>query len=1149
MNMHIKTILLAFTAKTASQIKQLEDVFKDYQIFQTASAASCTKILLENQIDLLVIDEDLPSVNEVIQGFSLDNKPGMVLVICAEDRIPFWESLIPESIDEFFKKPIRVGKLFRFIKLYLTGKKVEQYEVIFDSMPYGGEVMNQEGFIEEVSQRTCTLLGYQRNELLGKSFSKLLSSESIHLFKTNLQHVLANQMVSIEVDLKHKDGSLIPVLRSAKLIPDDRDPALSRILAFNLDISELVQERETTTATLRLLQDSQQVAKIGSFFYNLEQDEWTVTQVIKDMLALTDDHSRQIKDWAAFIGPNHASIFKTFIQQLPEMDQLHFELTYQMIRQNDQAMIWVKHSGRCKRNGAGRITSFTSTVQDITETKLQSESLKRSEQRLKLSQHLARLGTFLADPIGDKLTANSIFAEIVGIDNSVPLTYSGWLDNIHPGDRKRLAHKYEQHTIDRNTLNSDDFRIIRENDGEVRWVNELTEYQYDREGLVTQVSGTIQDITERILAQQKIEESEQILLRSQQVGRLGSYVLNIEAGKWNSSAILDQIFGIPENYHKDVQSWLGLVYESDRDDMHKYFIENILGQGQAFDKTYRILRKQDGAVRWVHGLGSLEFDEDDNPIKMFGTIQDVTRQKEYEAELRKLSFALEQSPASIVITDLQGNIEYVNAKFMEVTGYALDELLGQNPRLLSSGETSQADYKILWDTVLGGDIWQGEFHNKRKDGKLYWEWAIISPIRDPAGNITQILAVKEDITQKKIDAEKQHSLQEQLHQAQRMEAIGILAGGIAHDFNNILQSMYLYLGMAQDALPDGDVRDDIIQVSKAAQRAKDLVSQILTYSRRGETENSKVLIQFVVKEAIKFLKASFPHSIKVQEDINTECPPVYCDPTQIHQIFMNICTNAYDALPEKTGTIKVTLDLIELGPEKDEQILVDDGIYLDLIISDTGHGMSPAVLALIFNPFFSTKEPGMGTGLGLSVALGIMEELGGQILVESEEGQGSTFRLLFPTSKEIDPDVDVEFAPILDLEEISVLLVDSEDDVREGTQRTLEKFGCQVTSCQNSHEALAQLTVNPDSFSIVVADFDLSGMTGLKLAEIVKQDYPQLAFVLMSGMNPQELEEYDLSQVDALLKKPWQIIDLLATLSKVVSDLNVTDATHSEEEN
>ncbi len=645
-------------------------------------------------------------------------------------------------------------------------------------------------------------------------------------------------------------------------------------------------------------------------------------------------------------------------------------------------------------------------------------------------------------------------------------------------------------------------------------------------------------MVELAATQHKLGKCEQTLMRTQQVGRLGSYVFDIETGKWTCSSVMREIFGIPLDYQNDLENWQELIYESDREAMLQYFLEQVLEQQQPFDKIYRIQRLNDGEVRWVHGLGSLELDGAGKPIRVFGTIQDITQRYLAEAELRKLLFALEQSPASIIITSIQGDIEYVNAKFVEITGYSLTEVLGQNPRILSSGEKSPADYAELWETVLSGGVWEGEFHNKRKDGELYWEWAVISPIRDQTGKITQLLAVKEDITQRKIDAEKQHSLQSQLNRAQRMEAIGTLAGGIAHDFNNILQSMYLYLGMAQDALPEGEIKDDIAQVSEAALRARNLVTQILTYSRQGEMERSKVLIQFVIKEALKFLKSSLPKSVKLQSYINQDCPPVYCDPTQIHQIFMNICTNAYDALPDQTGTIRVVLDSIELGAEQDPGLTLKHGKYLELIISDDGAGMPPGVKHQIFNPFFSTKEPGMGSGLGLSVAVGILEELDGQILVESEEGRGTEFKILLPVAAEqavATTDLTLEAS---ELEQLSILVIDDDDAIRQGIHRTLEKFGCHVVSCQRPDDLLDLLDEHQPPFSTILAEQDLPGMSGLKLAYLVKQKHPKVAFILMTGAERSQHSSGPESDfVDAVLAKPWQTVDLLSTIVSAIQSM------------
>jgi len=271
----------------------------------------------------------------------------------------------------------------------------------------------------------------------------------------------------------------------------------------------------------------------------------------------------------------------------------------------------------------------------------------------------------------------------------------------------------------------------------------------DEAGNPSYLLGISEDITERIKIENTLIESQHFLNESQAIASLGSYVLDLRTGVWNSSAILDGLFGIDETYNRSIEGWTSLISLNDRQMMDDYFKDEVLAKKKMFDKEYRIIRQNDMSLRWVHGLGKLEYDEDGNVIKMIGTIQDVTESKIVSDELLKLSLAVEQNPNAIVITDIDGNIEYVNTKFKSLSGYTEEELLGENPRILKSDETSPAVYEEMWDCLMRGETWNGELVNRKKDGTVYIESAIISPVKQADGTVTHYLAIKEDITDKK----------------------------------------------------------------------------------------------------------------------------------------------------------------------------------------------------------------------------------------------------------------------------------------------------------------------------------------------------------------------------------------------------------------
>ena len=280
----------------------------------------------------------------------------------------------------------------------------------------------------------------------------------------------------------------------------------------------------------------------------------------------------------------------------------------------------------------------------------------------------------------------------------------------------------------------------------------------DEQGQPQYLLGISEDITERRQIETALRESEKFLSESQSIANLGSYALDIRTGTWKSSDVLDRLFGIDETYERTVEGWEMLIHPDDRMMMEQYLFSEIIGEGKPFDKEYRIIRRNDQAERWVQGLGKVTFDTEGSPVEMKGTIQDITERKEAQDTLHRLSLAVEQSPSSIVITDLDANIEYVNAAFTKVTGYTLDEVLAKNPNIMHSGKVSKATYDDMWAHLTSGETWHGELINKRKDQSEYIESVVISPVRQADGRVTNYLAIKEDITEKKRAEERIENL-------------------------------------------------------------------------------------------------------------------------------------------------------------------------------------------------------------------------------------------------------------------------------------------------------------------------------------------------------------------------------------------------------
>ncbi len=403
----------------------------------------------------------------------------------------------------------------------------------------------------------------------------------------------------------------------------------------------------------------------------------------------------------------------------------------------------------------------------------------------------------------------------------------------------------------------------------------------------------------------------------------------------------------------------------------------------------------------------------------------------------------------------------------------------------------------------------------------------------------RLLRDQNAILEKKIEARTKALAQSerQLQQVMKLQAIGTLAGGIAHDFNNILFPIVGYTELTMDDIPeDSQARRNLEEILKATHRAKELVQQILTFSRQGGQERKPLKIQFLIKEALKLLRATIPSSIEIESNVDENCGPIKGDPTQIHQVVMNLCTNAYHAMQASGGKLEVALKQIDISYEtSQERVGMKLGPHLELTVKDAGHGMEPEVLERIFEPYYTTKELGKGTGLGLSVIHGIVKNHGGDICVSSQPGKGTQFTVYLPVIDDFDEETEtIESAGATRGSE-RILLIDDEKQIIDIEQQILERLGYKVTTKTDSQEALEEFAALPERYDLVITDMTMPKMTGDQLARKLMEIKPGIPVILCTGFNESITEEKALAMgIDKFIMKPIVKDQLAGTIRSVL---------------
>jgi PAS domain S-box-containing protein len=962
-------------------------------------------------------------------------------------------------------------------------------------------------------------------DIIGKNDHDLVWREQAEGYRSDDRQVIQSGCAKllIEESLTTSAGKTIALLTSKLPLRDSKGEIIG-LLGIYMDVTERKRAeavlRESEQAYRSLFEHTNEgIAHCQMIFENGKAKDFVYLEVNPSFGALTglkDVVGKPASEVVPGICEKDAELIEAYGRVAATGKSERFERFVEALQQ------WFDLSVFSPKRGF-----FVAVFDVITERKRAEAALRESQAILMESQRIAGLGSYVTDLIAGRWSSSEVLDEVFGIGPTYDRSVAGWVTLIHPDDRAMMVDYLEKEVLGRRQPFKKEYRIVRHNDQSERWVKGLGRLEFDAQGRPVKMIGTIQDVTERKEAEKALRASEARYRQLHETMRDAFGIVDMDGRIQESNHAFQEMMGYSDAELKQLSymdltpaKWHALDAQIIRDQVLPR------GYSEVYEKEYR---RKDGSVFPINLRVTMIRNDAGQATGMWAVIRDITERKLIEKSLTRLSTAVEQAAETIVITDTSGTILYANPAFEKSTGYTRAEAVGQNPRVLKSGKQDAEFYRRMWETLQRGEVWEGHFINKRKDGSLYEEEATISPIRDAAGKVTSFVAVKRDVT-------REMQLEAQVRQTQKLEAIGTLAGGVAHDFNNILGVIQLQVGLLKEAgrLPSEakGYADEIISTVK---RAADLTRQLLLFSRKEEMQPRDLDLNQGVTDLGKMLRRVLNERIGLQLKLAAQPMFIHADPGMMDQVLMNLAANARDAMPEG-GQLVIETEGVEFDKAAAAQsALARPGSFVRLSVSDSGDGIPPELLPRIFEPFFTTKQVGKGTGLGLATVYGIVQRHKGWINVCSEVGRGTTFKIYLPRLAGVTPQKKAaEMLGTAPTGRETILLVEDEPVMLNSIKKSLANLGYHVLEASNGVKALEVWREHRRKIKLLLTDMVMpENLTGRELAEILIKENPKLKVIYMSGYSADVVKkDFPFKAGVNFLAKPFQI----QALAKIIRE-------------
>ena len=1000
----------------------------------------------------------------------------------------------------------------------------------------GVMITDAEGRLEWTNAAFTRMTGYELAEVKGRKPGEFLrgSGTDLATIEQLRNAFLHGEPCKLEILNYTKRGT--PFWQTLDLQPvRDRAGKVLHFVASQTDITAQRAATERLEHVNQRLALATQSAALGVWEWDARADhsywdERTIAMYGLDPAAYKGTR----EEWRARLHPEDRARAVATAQALTTSGD-HYEQEFRIIRAHDGAVRHLLSRAIVQRNAEGKLLRLIGTQRDVTAEREATQQMATLNERLRLALRSSHYGVWEIDVSTGRHHWDSRVFEIYGLPSEhIGASATEWQRVLHPADRAAAWEKVQQVIAGRVPGYDDEYRVVRP-DGAVRHIEAHGHLQCDASGGAARLVGLIRDVS----AAKELERALAIAEQRWQLAIEGSndsvWDWDVSTGEVYHDSRWAPMLGfdageVPET----IAGWKALAHPDDLAANEAAIAEHFAQRSPYYRHELR-MRAKTGEWRWILDRGKVvSRAPDGRPLRMAGTHSDITARKELEERLEKTEqlarevgrlaqiggWEIDLATSRVTWDESTRRIHEVDADFQltleSMLQFFPSDALGMVEAALNNATPAAPSFDIETPlmTAAGRRIWvrmlgHGDFRH---------------------GKAIAVRGAIQDITSRHESEEARRELETQLFQAQKMETLGTLAGGIAHDFNNLLTGIIGYHELAADSVPeDHPARSCLNEARNASLRARELVEQILTFGRQsGSVPHGPLDLGLVVEEARRFLRATLPANITIEVYSDPNCGSVLGDATQLHQVILNLGSNAGHAMRHHGGVLRIAVEAAEVTPDLALTLSgTPASSYVRLSVRDTGHGMDESTRRRIFDPFFTTKKTREGTGLGLAVVHGIVRSHHGAIDVESSPGSGSTFHIYLPTAGDESTisEINDEIAPRGSGEFVAV--VDDEEIVGSCTKLVLESRGYRTLIFGSAEQCLAEMEGNPNSCAVLVTDQTMPGMQGTELAAAMRKSTPGLPVVIMSGyfskIPPQALDE--LGQVE-LLAKPFTTDEL-----------------------